>query len=80
MKDSDIICLSKTWTTKDPIIDLKSYSKPIHSYRRFLHRRAKRPGGGIIIYVKDCVRTSVTLVKHEVDCLVWLRLVKNSFL
>ena len=67
-----IICLSETWTNKSSKIDLKGYSKPIHSYRRFQNRRAKRASGGIIIYIKDDIRQGVKLVKNEIDCVVWL--------
>lgn len=63
LKRFDIICLNETWTNKNSIIDISGYSKPIHSYRRFQNRRAKRSSGGIIIYVKDNIRKGISLVK-----------------
>ena len=75
----DIICLTETWTNKDSTLDLKGYSKPIHSYRRLQHRRAKRSSGGIVIYIKDNIRKGVTLVKNDIDCIVWLKLDKMFF-
>ena len=59
----DIICLTETWTCKNSRIELNGYSNPIHSYRRFQNRRAKRASGGIIVYIKDDIRQGIKLVK-----------------
>ena len=75
----DIICLTESWTNKKSIIDLNGYSRPIHSYRRYQHRRAKRSSGGIIIYIKDTIRKGVSLVRNDLDCIVWLKLDKTYF-
>lgn len=75
----DIICLSETWTKKNSKIDLNGYSDPIHSYRHFQNRRAKRASGGIIIYIKDSVRRGIKLIKNDIDCLLWLKVDKNYF-
>ena len=75
----DIICLSETWSNKNTNIDLNGYSNPIHSYRKYQHRRARRSSGGIIIYIKDSLRKGVKLIKNEVDCLVWLKFDKTFF-
>ena len=75
----DIICLSETWTNSKSNIHLNNYSKPIHSYRRFQNRRAMRPSGGIIIYIKDSIRKGITVVRNNIDCIVWLKLDKTFF-
>ena len=75
----DIICLSETWTSKNSVINLKGYSNPIHSYRKYRHKRAKRSSGGIIVYIRDSIRKGIKMVKNEVDCLVWLKLEKCFF-
>jgi exonuclease III len=75
----DIICLTESWTNNKSIIDLNGYSRPIHSYRRYQHRRAKRSSGGIIIYIKDTIRKGVSLVRNDLDCIVWLKLDKTYF-
>ena len=59
----DIVCLSETWTNKSSLIDLKGYSSPIHSYRKYQHKRARRSSGGLIIYIKDSIRAGIELIK-----------------
>ena len=44
-----------------------------------VNRRAKRAGGGIIIYVKDEIHKGVKLINNELDCIVWLKLDKYFF-
>lgn len=73
------ICFSETWTKKNSKINLNGYSDPIHSYRHFQNRRAKRASGGIIIYIKDSVRKGIKLIKNDIDCLLWLKVDKNYF-
>ena len=75
----DIICLSETWTKKSSNIELNGYTNPIHSYRRFQHRRANRASGGIIIYIKDNIRKGVKLVRNTIDSIVWFKLDKLFF-
>ena len=79
LSEHDIICLTETWTSKNSRIELNGYSNPIHSYRRFKNRRAKRSSGGIIVYIKDDIRQGIKLVKNNVDCLIWIKLEKNFF-
>lgn len=55
------------------------YSKPIHSFRRFRNRRAKRASGGLIIYIKDELRKGIKLVKNDIDSIVWIKLEKQFF-
>lgn len=79
MSKYHIICLSETWTSKGSNVDLKGYNHKIHSFRIFRHRKAKRPSGGIIIYIKDNVSKGIQLIKNEVDCIVWLKCDKHFF-
>ena len=75
--DYEIIVLYETFTTKKSKIELSGYSKPIHSYRRFRNRRAKRASGGVIIYIKDELRKGIKLVKNDVDSIIWIKLDKT---
>ena len=71
--------MQETWTTRHSDIELDGYSHPIHSFRRFQNKRAKRASGGLIIYIKDNIRKGVKLIKNEVDCLIWLKFDKCFF-
>ena len=71
--------MQETWTTRHSDIELDGYSHPIHSFRRFQNKRAKRASGGVIIYIKDNIRKGVKLIKNEVDCLIWLKFDKCFF-
>ena len=79
MVEHDIICLIETWTNKNSTVDFKGYSNPIHSYRRFQHRKARRSSGGIIVYIRDSIRKGVSLVRNNIDCLLWLKIDKTHF-
>ena len=71
--------MSETWTNKSSNIDLKGYSKPVHSYRRYQHKRAKRSSSGLIIYIWDTFRNGIKVIKNRYDWLVWLKLDKHHF-
>ena len=75
----DIICLVESWTTKKSSIELDGYKTLAHSFRRAVNRRAKRAGGGVIIYIKEELFKGVKLVKNAQDCIVWLKLDKIYF-
>jgi len=60
-------------------IELEGYSNPIHSFRRFKHRRAGRLGGGLIIYIKERCRRGGKIIQYVIDCLIWLKLDKVYF-
>ena len=75
----DIICITESWTSKSSQVELSGYKTLVHSYRRAVHRRAKRAGGGVIIYIKEDIYRGVKLVKNELDCIVWLKLDKFYF-
>ena len=75
----DIICLVESWTTKKSSIELDGYKTLTHSFRRAVNRRAKRAGGGVIIYIKEELFKGVKLVKNAQDCIVWLKLDKIYF-
>lgn len=79
IKEYDVICFTETWTNKNSDIELKGYSKHIHSYRQFQHHRAKRSSGRVLIYIKDSICKGVQVVKNDVDCLVWLKFDKAYF-
>ena len=74
-----IICLYETWTSKNSKIELTGYSNPIHSFRRFQNKKAKRASGGLLIYIKDNLRKGVKLIKNEIDSIVWIKLEKDFF-
>ena len=76
---NDIICLVESWTTKMSPIKLHGYRTLVHSFRRAVNGRAKRAGGGVIIYIKDELFKGVKLVKNAQDCIVWLTLDKIYF-
>ena len=71
--------LYETWTSKNSNVELFGFSKPIHSYRRFKNRRAKRASGGVIIYIKDEIRKGIKLIKNDVDSIIWIKLDKQFF-
>ena len=75
----DIICLSETWSSSHTDVMLKGYDKVFHSFRTYQHKRAKRPSGGIIIYIKNCIAKGVDIVKNTIDCIVWIKLDKYFF-
>ncbi|MEW8546197.1 MAG: endonuclease/exonuclease/phosphatase family protein, partial [Candidatus Thiodiazotropha sp.] len=75
----DIICLIETWTTKTSQIEITGYKTLVHSYRKFVNKRAKRASGGLIIYVKNSIYKGVKLVKNEIDCIIWFKLEKEFF-
>ena len=75
----DIVCLSESWTNKHSLIDITGYSNPIHSFRKYQNRRAKRSSGGLIVYIKDFIRNGVKLIQNTIDCIIWLKLDKNYF-
>ena len=74
-----IICLLETWTKKSSKIEIDGYKTLTHSYRKLVNRRAKRAGGGIIIYVRDEIHKGVKLINNELDCIVWLKLDRYYF-
>ena len=51
----------------------------MHSYRRLQNKRAKRPSGGLIIYIREQYQKGVKKVKNDIDCLIWLKFDKNFF-
>ena len=73
------LCLLETWTKKSSKIEIDGYKTLTHSYRKLVNRRAKRAGGGIIIYVKDEIQKGVKLINNEKDCIVWLKLDQYFF-
>ena len=79
LSDYKIICLLETWTKKSSKIEIEGYKTLTHSYRKLVNRRAKRAGGGIIIYVKDEIHKGVKLINNETDCIVWLKLDRYFF-
>jgi exonuclease III len=75
----DIICLSESWTNSNSKIDIAGYSNPIHSFRKYQNRRAKRSSGGLIVYIKNSIRKGVTLERNTIDCIIWIKLDKVFF-
>lgn len=45
----------------------------------FKTEKVRRSSSGIIIYIKDNIRKGVKLIKHDIDCLIWLKFDKNYF-
>ena len=72
LSDYKIIYLLETWTKKSSKTEIEGYKTLTHSYRKLVNRRAKRAGGGVIIYVKDEIHKGVKLINNELDCIVWL--------
>ena len=79
MSSYNIIVLYETWTSKHSNVKLSGFSKPIHSFRRFKNRRAKRASGGVIIYIKDEIRKGIKLIKKNIDSIIWIKLDKQFF-
>ena len=79
LSDYKIICLLETWTKKSSKIEIEGYKTLTHSYRKLVNRRAKRAGGGVIIYVKEEIHKGVKLINNELDCIVWLKLDRYIF-
>ena len=79
LSDYKIICLLETWTKKSSKIEIDGYKTLTHSYEKLVNRRAKRAGGGIIIYVKDEIHKGVKLINNEIICIVWLKLDRYFF-
>ncbi|MES9885080.1 MAG: endonuclease/exonuclease/phosphatase family protein, partial [Sedimenticola sp.] len=75
---NDIIFLLESWTDVDSDIDLSGYTC-FNFYRKFKHKKAKRNSGGIVVYIKDCVKCGVTVVRSHHDTIVWLKLAKTFF-
>ena len=71
--------LTETWTDVKTDITFQGYTKVFHSFRKQQHRRAKRASGGILIYVKDSVSKGITMVKNDVDYIIWVKLDKTFF-
>lgn len=76
--DNDIIFLLESWTDKDSDVDLTGY-KCYNLYRKFKHKHAKRNSGGLVLYVKDCIKRGVTIARSHHDTIIWLRLDKHYF-
>ena len=74
----DFIILSDTWTSANSAVDYSNYCK-IHCYRKYIHKRAKRGSGGIIIYYRESMEKGVKLIKKSVDGVVWVKLDKAFF-
>jgi hypothetical protein len=74
----DIFSLVETWIGPNSNIELEGY-KCFHFHRDFVHRRARRKSGGIVVYVKTQIVQGVSLVKHFKDNFVWIKLDKTYF-
>ena len=76
--ENDIIFLSESWTDKSSNIELNDFTC-YNFYRKFKHRKAKRNSGGIVIYVRNTIKTGISIAKNHYDTLVWLKLDKDLF-
>ena len=57
----DFVCFTETWQ-KECVKDLKCINKQ----RSFIHRKAKRGAGGILLYIKNTMLTKVVILNNKV--------------
>ena len=70
LNSNDIIVISESWITKDT--DPKKYhiagfTNPVNVYRKNLHDRARRPSGGMIIYIRDAYQEHINVIDTICD-------------
>ena len=69
----DFVCFTATWQkecVKDAF-DVKGYTF-INKQRSFIHRKAKRGAGGILLQIKNTMLTKVVILNNKsVDDRIW---------
>ena len=74
----DIIFLSETWTHKDSKTDINGFSS-FHFPRTFIHKKAKRSSGGIIIYYRNSLKSGIKCIRSFNDVICWIKLDKDFY-
>jgi hypothetical protein len=58
--------LFETFAHKTSDINLNGYITH-NFYRKFKHRNAKRPSGGVALYYKETISDGITIVENRFD-------------
>ena len=77
IKRHEIILLSECWINEHSVIDIEGY-KCFKKIRK-MKRRAKRPSGGLICYIKESLFKGVETVNFDFEDGMCLRLKGNFF-
>ena len=67
----DFVCFTETWQkecVKDAF-EVKGYTF-INKQRSFIHRKAKRGAGGILLYIKNTMLTKVVILNNKLKVLM----------
>ena len=74
----DVICLTKTHTSKTSKINISGY---IHSQstRETESNKSRKKSGGIAVYVKSSIASGTKFINSEHDDILWLKFKKNQF-
>ncbi len=70
LDSNDIIVISESWITKDTApkkFHISGFTDPVNVYRKNLHDRARRPSGGMIIYIRDAYQKHVKVIETICD-------------
>ena len=72
----DSVYFTETWPKEciKDAFEVKGYTF-INKQRSFIHRKAKRGAGGVLLYIKNTILTKVVVLnKKRADDRIWIRL------
>ena len=78
IRNNDIVFIYETWASSETDLSLNNYI--VHNFNReFQHRHAKRNSGGLALYYRECLKDGITIVKQDLNTMVWIKLDKSFF-
>ncbi len=70
LHDNDVIVISESWVTKDTDpkkYNIAGFADPENVYRKYLHDKARRPSGGMIVYIRDAYKNVIKVIETICD-------------
>jgi hypothetical protein len=59
---NDIIILTESWTDENSKLDIVNFTC-YNYFRKFRHKKAKRNCGGIVVYIRNSIKSGVKIIK-----------------
>ena len=75
--DQDMIAFQETWNTNERILELDGYNA-LHCIRSSLDPNALRGAGGISVFIKNYLKSNVTVLKKCDDSILWLKIKEET--
>ncbi len=78
--DQDLVCLTETWMkpSETQNLEVRGFTC-INKPRSRINKRAKRGSGGILLYIRDMILSSVEILNDpDVDDRIWIKLIHNG--